>query len=265
MKLRNLLLISLGIIWLFFAWLWIDQTKKDFLRKEIARGESYVTTLAASNRTPLQNQLEPLVGLGDLLQQQGVVEAMVSDFQGKVLVPLQHFGEKDIFSQKKGGDLVFKKEILGLNQENLGTALLLFHPDVPNFYGLQFLFLSPVLGVIGFYLYFSLRRKKEPASKSLPKPICQHSLDWIPLLHRWVGEEVYMFDEEGNVLACSSETNKTHLLDLFPEPGEAQNILTLFQKTKEDGNSVTHFDGEKIRMGSWREKDGTKRFLLACH
>ncbi|OGQ46459.1 MAG: hypothetical protein A3H42_00160 [Deltaproteobacteria bacterium RIFCSPLOWO2_02_FULL_46_8] len=253
------------LVWLFLAWLWIDQTKKDCLRKEIARGEAYAMTLAASNRTPLQNQLEPLVSLGDLLQQQGVVEAIISDFQGKVLVPLQHFGEKDIFLQKKVGDLVFKKEIVGLNQENLGTAHLLFHPDAPSFYGLQSLFLSPVLGVIVFCLYFSLHRKEESASKPLPEPICQPSLDWIPLLRQWVGKEVYLFDEEGNLLACSSDTNKAHLLDLFPEPKEAQNILTLFQKIKEDENSVTHLDGEKIRMGSWREKDGTKRFLLACH
>lgn len=261
MKKRDILWIFPSIVWLFCGWLWIRNVQTGLLLREKERGTLLAETLAAMNSAPLQNRLEPLAGFGGVTSHRGVLEAVLSDFHGKILLPLRRFGERGALLPQNRGELLFEKEILGLGQEPLGKASLLFHPEIPPFLFLKFLFLAPLAAVGGFYLYPRFFRKKQKENPAPPPvPVSQN---WFPLLLQWTGARLYLADEEGRLLAGNVPEKEGHLLDLFLEPAEAQEVMALFQRAKEREGAVLH--SEKMNIGSWREKDGTRYFLLACH
>lgn len=262
MNSKQKLIVGIGCfgIGFFFLWIWISQQKSNAFAAEEKRGELLVQVLAAANSVPLQNQLEPLVNLNGLDKVAGVVEAVVTDPQGKILVPLARFGEQVSHTD----DIQFEQPILGLNKELLGKAIILFKPFIPNFYSLWFLFFTPVILGAGFY-YFWRYRNRNKKTQAVSSPSSDDFYPWLSVAGQLLQATLYVFDEEGNILNASGLNHPKHLLDLFPEANLAQEILNVFHdlKATNDKNIVwTHFD--KIKIGSWSLENETKRYLLAC-
>lgn len=252
------------VLWSFSIWVWIYQQKIMVFEEEKNKAELLAEDLASVNAVPLQNQLEPLVTLNGLDRVPGVMGALVTDAQGKILAPINRFGEQSALGNQPLS-IRIEKAILGLNKEILGNAVIVYHPRTPNFYSLWFIFFAPILLAAGLY-YFQRRRLDNSRTAAEGTAPLDNSWPWISVLSRFLNEDLFVFDEQGNILASSDYEQPKHLLDLFPQTDRAQKILNLLQDLKDNNENLMESpELGKLQIGSWRSDNGTKRFLLAYH
>ncbi|OGQ04903.1 MAG: hypothetical protein A2W61_07720 [Deltaproteobacteria bacterium RIFCSPLOWO2_01_44_7] len=247
----------------FCLWSWAYSQRNEELEKERQRGERIAELLASQNSIALQTRFESMLSLNGVDQSPGVVKAFITDHQGNILVPLAHYGEKFLSAENKK-TLLIRNPILGPNKEFLGEAILLFSPVKPNFYSLWVLFLIPLFLLSALYLLW----EKKIKTKEISPTVCAQtsSYSWLPVLASWLKSSLYIFDEEGNIVAASTPTTPSHLLDLFPQTLQAQKVLSLVQRLKLSGTQTTLEQGvDEILIGSLDANDGKKHYLLASN
>ena len=214
-------------------WVSIYFQKGEAAQNELAKGQALAQVLAATNIYPLQNQMEPLVSAGVVLREPGVADAFIEDREGKPITR-----QKDL--AKDFQVVRMEQPIFGMQNENLGKAVLFYRPTTPHYYWIWFFALAPI-ALSGFLFY---KKSQTPALAQEKKG---ESYPWLPAVENFVGKKLYIFDAGGNIAASSAPPKPQHILDLFQKTEEAQEILK-------------HLDEERF---VWRNENDEKRFLLA--
>ena len=248
----NSFTICFVVVWSFLVWLSIYFQKAQAYQNELAKGQALAQVLAATNIYPLQNQMEPLVSATAVLREPGVADAFIEDREGKPITPPHVSGLKAHFVGETGGGVTRQKDlskdfqlvrmeqpILGMQNENLGKAVLFYRPTTPHYYWIWFFALAPI-ALSGFLFY---KKSRTPAIAQEKKG---ESYPWLPAVENFVGRKLYIFDAGGNIAASSAIPKPQHILDLFQKTDEAQEILK-------------HLDEERF---VWRNENDEKRFLL---
>ena len=259
----------------FFIWLSIYQSCSAALQIEKDRGLMLAKTVAAVNRDALQNRLDFLIRLDEVTASKGVKKVFVLDDRQKVLAPVSDFGRP--WSLRHSGEsrnpvlfnwipafagMTNRSEslsitpILGQNEEKLGSAVVLFEPQIPKFYLLWAAFFAPLLFSSGLFLWRILPRRKNVES---PKE--KESFEWLSLMGEMMQKKIYCFDASGSLLASSNGNQHRHILDLFPDASIAQKILV--SPTTSPSPLVGEGWGEGFTVHHWEPKNGQRRFIVA--
>ncbi|MDP2600319.1 MAG: hypothetical protein Q8P84_06260 [Deltaproteobacteria bacterium] len=217
----------------FLIWFSLYHVRLNAFQMEQDRGLMLAKTVAAVNRDALQNRLDFLIRLDEVAGAKGIKKVFVLDDQEKVLAPvsdfgrpwsIRHSGPRFVIPAKAGmtntSESLSVIPILGQNEEKLGTAVVLFEPQIPKFYLLWAAFFVPLLFSSGVFLWRVLPRRK-----NVETPKEQESFEWLSLMGGMMQKKVYCFDASGSLLASSNGNTYRHILDLFPDATVAQQIL----------------------------------------
>ncbi len=235
---KKILPILFFLVWGFSIWTWIYFEQSQTRTQTLAKAELLAEVLAASNASAMQNQLEPFVSATSVSQEPDVMDAFVIDIEGH---PITHQKNLDF-----GTNVVrIEKSIIGFQKEMLGKAVILYRLEIPYYISLWLLFYVPPV-IAGASWFFCRRRLKKLAALNPPIEK-EETYPWLSGVEKILAKKVYLLNARGNILAASTPSKARHLLDLFDDPSQAQEILKqLDQKTLEN----------------WREDDGEERFLL---
>ncbi|MDO8526782.1 MAG: hypothetical protein Q7T03_03735 [Deltaproteobacteria bacterium] len=248
------------IAWAFLLWCWTYNQKMEALKKEIHRGELLTEVLTASNIFPLEHQSESLLTLAGVDQRHGVRQVFVVDAQGKIVLPLEKYGEK-IGSGVRNESSVMKieKPIVGANGQVFGKAVILFEPEESQFYLFWLLLLFPPVLAAGLH---HLKQKQKRETKK-PVDVLPEAYPWLPVFAHGMGAPIFVFDEEGHILGSSEPEKPKHILDLFMEAEKAQRVLGWVHELKSDGEKgASLLDNDGLRVGMWRQGDAKKNHFF---
>lgn len=212
-----------------------------FNQQELAKANLAAELLVAQNAPFLQNGLEPLLSTQKILQYPGVRDAW---FQLDDSPPLERVTLQQ--SPSRRGWIRIEKSL------EKGKAVLLYQPQA--FPSIRF-WLVGLFPLAAELIFFWVRRK--PKSEPLPIP---PSYPWLAPLEKLLAKKLHIFDPAGNILAAAPQTQAKHILDLFSQPEQSQQIL----KKIDDWvlHPEAHATDAEQSLSFWREEDGAIRFLL---